>query len=450
MDLYRFFNSRDIAEHLRSIGHEFTASQAAYIVYKCENATLAEKIEAWKSIIAQMSNDKSPLAERYLPAGTAHELIERHISAEEGKLAEFLDGEGAVYFPYKSRWLEKPDYIPDEQIAEKGLWNTMSMPVPFETFEECVEYLRGISGRPPANWQYDRHVICRVRTNGSCACYEDWDTIEPINYPQDYVVLNGDFAVLSIATGWNEMPLDNILPAFPTPFEPGDIVIDRTATAPRPFVFCYAVPWTTEDSDEEFDMMLCYSGAQLRLDDIRGDADLARVDSKRLHELIEKWVMPCHFISCDALEFMGYKEWQTNTFGYEVDIRRGTLLFDKFGAARNYLNLEYYREPLVGDLRLLNAVSAYVRGKFGLDFVINYSHMMMHEREAAKFMRFMDDECDVEEAIAWKAPSTLAREPGEGWREKFDELGTTVKTTGDFDAWLKEMAQFKPPENERS
>lgn len=404
MDIYRFFNSSDVANYLKEIGYGLTAAQAAYVVYACEHAMLAEKIEAWKSIISEMPDEKAPKAERYLGADTAHELIKLHISAEENKFTQFHNEENAVFFPYESRWSERPYWIPEEELAN-GLWNTMSMPVPFETFGECVEYLRGISGRQPDNWRYDRHVICRVDTGGWHDCYEYWDKIEPRNYPQNRVVLNGDFETMEVVWGWNEMPLDSVLPAIPTPFAPGDIVIDRTSRAPHPFVFCFTIPWTTESRDEVFDYELSNSSATLALLDAKGNPGRIRVDSERLIRLVDDWFKPEALVDYPCLTC--YSGWQTVAFGYEVRPEYGELILDECGATRNYLNLEYYRGPLEGGLEILGAVSAYLKGNLSLEHVVNLSRIMALENIAIKTRRSFDD------LLAYDFVDVLAK-PAEG------------------------------------
>lgn len=54
MDICRFINSKDIAEHLRTVGYRFNAFVAAYFVEECANATLSEKLSVWKEIAETM------------------------------------------------------------------------------------------------------------------------------------------------------------------------------------------------------------------------------------------------------------------------------------------------------------------------------------------------------------------------------------------------------------
>ena len=221
LDVHRFVNSKDVSEHLKEIGLEFTAAQAAYLVHKCQDATLAEKFDAWRAILDGMPDCEVPYVHGK-PGARAHHLVRTHVELQEGKLARFLDGEGDLYFPYESRWSERPRWAPDEWVGINGLWNRLAMPAPCSTFEKCVEVLRiendGLVGgwrtppvKPP-NPPYDRHVVCRVALGErGYDCYELMgDNWEPMNRPHEFAVLDGGFEVearrielRSIANPWS-------------------------------------------------------------------------------------------------------------------------------------------------------------------------------------------------------------------------------------------------------
>ena len=57
MNIYDFFNSRDIAAHCQKIGHKFTATEMAYIVWHSNHHTLADKHTAWQEIIDTMPDE---------------------------------------------------------------------------------------------------------------------------------------------------------------------------------------------------------------------------------------------------------------------------------------------------------------------------------------------------------------------------------------------------------
>lgn len=140
IDIYRFLNSKDVAGYLRNTHFAFTARQAAYFLDISTHVTLSEKIRAWRSIVGEIPDEQ-------IPAGkdkhdSAHELISAHIADKEKKLKLFMNNENSAYFPYESRWSELPSWVPETWYEEHGLWNTLTMPVPFTSFDKCVAYLK--------------------------------------------------------------------------------------------------------------------------------------------------------------------------------------------------------------------------------------------------------------------------------------------------------------------
>lgn len=56
MNVCRFINSKDVAEHLRAAWYQFNAFETVYFVEQFADATLDEKISAWKEIAETMPN----------------------------------------------------------------------------------------------------------------------------------------------------------------------------------------------------------------------------------------------------------------------------------------------------------------------------------------------------------------------------------------------------------
>jgi uncharacterized protein (DUF1330 family) len=373
IDIYRFINSKSIADYLHSINREFTTSQAAYLVHKCNNATLAEKIEAWRAIVSEMPDERLIVRKEQK---NAHDLINKHVVNKESELQKFLNESNAAYFPYESRWGKKPKWVNESWFIKNGLWNTLTMPVPFSTFDKCKEYLRHQEDVLENGWRldsfrkeledailsldsenglcrdtlhkdtteqvhYDRHVVCRVEIDKGWYCsYRHNNDPEPQFTPLDYVVLNGNFEIMDVTWSWNNMDFDYIVPAIPIPFNQGDIVIDYSARVPHPFVFAFAIPWTR-----------CSNG-------------FTYVNEEELRTLLHKERKNL-FRSSD-MNFTQYYDCNMLAFGYEVDLESSLISIDTFGACRNYLNLEYYDKPLNGELKPLAIVSKFLKG--ALDF----------------------------------------------------------------------------------
>ena len=73
MNIYDFFNSRDVAEHCKNIGHKFTAMEIAFLVWQSNEHTLAEKHTAWQKIIDTMPDE--PLPEYYWINNSLHDFL---------------------------------------------------------------------------------------------------------------------------------------------------------------------------------------------------------------------------------------------------------------------------------------------------------------------------------------------------------------------------------------
>ena len=60
MDFYRFINSKDIKEHLKSIDYQFDTLAASWVVWQSRNATYEEKQKAFDEIIKTMPDCEIP------------------------------------------------------------------------------------------------------------------------------------------------------------------------------------------------------------------------------------------------------------------------------------------------------------------------------------------------------------------------------------------------------
>ncbi|MDE6301963.1 MAG: hypothetical protein K2M36_00035 [Clostridia bacterium] len=97
MDIFKFFNSKSVASHLKSINYEFSPLESAYIVWQSKFTTVREKIEAWEEIIAttqDMEVKKRPWFE-YQPS--LHAYLRKCIDNTKKAIDQFYDSAGAVY-----------------------------------------------------------------------------------------------------------------------------------------------------------------------------------------------------------------------------------------------------------------------------------------------------------------------------------------------------------------
>lgn len=369
MDVLRFVNSTAVREHLRNIGHEFTAAQAAYLIDNCRSITIADKIDAWCEIVETMPDlDFLTMVNSHLKnEGSMHEAIRKHIEKTQDDLRAFMDpedgGKKHLYFPAWSQWksaLGKNDegnhswlYDPNEIRSEFGLINNCVLPIPCSTFESCVEYLR--EDRSFFGSTYDRHKIIKMPIDDKWhSAYEFVNDIEPVNFSLEWVIVDESCSPMCINMDCHYMGFDYMFPDIPIPFESGDIVYDnrfapvgKPDAFQKPFVYDRCVNWSEEEHTS-------HNGKRRSTYLNDRDCRQAIMERNTDHILHVCWNIP------------------RAAYGYEIDLHpedqrqdgKTTLRYAGEPVCRNYLNLEYYTNSLSDDLKVLEEVSDMLR-KYG-------------------------------------------------------------------------------------
>ena len=110
MNLYDFINSPDIREHWQNIDFVPNALESAWLVYQSNNHTIEEKHEAWRWIIANMSDCEVTGIEA--PQKSLHEFLKRYMAIENAIITNFLATDPDAVYTYRALWnseLEKYD-----------------------------------------------------------------------------------------------------------------------------------------------------------------------------------------------------------------------------------------------------------------------------------------------------------------------------------------------------
>jgi hypothetical protein len=104
MNIYDFFNSPDVAEYCRNIGHTFNAVESAVMVSQSNKRTLAEKLAAYRTIIAEYPDMELPRGNNHDYYESFHKALGKFIIHEERILEKFIKPEhDAVYLPFIDR-----------------------------------------------------------------------------------------------------------------------------------------------------------------------------------------------------------------------------------------------------------------------------------------------------------------------------------------------------------
>ena len=197
MDIFRFINSRDVREYLKSRNYPFTSLEAAWLIYQCRCATIKEKHEAWQELIQTMPD--CAVAERPHTARheSLHQFLKEYIRTEDEILDWFFrDEKDAIYnceFWKYAMWCPGGEY--------------------FDSFQKC---LKAYTDRRLGKMTFK--ITKQILNSDQCT----------------YVVFSADNEPLKFDTSWYPEGGDEILYGvlgglefdFPTPFTKGDILCE--------------------------------------------------------------------------------------------------------------------------------------------------------------------------------------------------------------------------------
>lgn len=129
MDIIKFINSKDIAEHLQKIKYKFSPIEAMLLIHLSRNISLKEKHEAYKELIrlypdCVVEQRRSDIETQKLSSFLT-ELIKR-----QNNLIEKCQKEGDKAF-YFSAYFSKED---GAWVDERDYYNAV-----WETYRECFK-----------------------------------------------------------------------------------------------------------------------------------------------------------------------------------------------------------------------------------------------------------------------------------------------------------------------
>lgn len=324
MNIYRYFNSPDVAAHLRKIEHPFTAAEAAYVVNECLFATLEEKIAAWNEIIATYPDHSMAQRPHMDAVDSFHTFLKQYIAIQKKKLALFMEADNCLY-----------DFSYDRTEPEQKRMESDQL---FRSAEDCIAYCK-----EEFSEDADRHIRIRKRriTDSTKPCYR-----------RSSLLLSSDFLPIDVEVdnlSDQESKINDAFDAmwffFPVPFRRGDLVIDRATygAAANPMVIG--------------DFPIWYAADCIRNGMLLTSPDLAKKDARigRYKKSGDNSDMTalCYYVSDDC-----------------------NLWSDYIG---NYLHFEYYDAPLQGRHQLLKPFGAFLAGTIGPELLCN-SYCQIHKQ----------------------------------------------------------------------
>lgn len=352
-DITTFLNSKDIAEHWKKIGFTCTPVQAAYIIWQSHEKSLQEKHEAWKELME--TTPDCPFAEgrrkehlkRRIPEAltdSLHAFLKAYMALEDKTLERFYREEAGTAYGYRS--------FPESRY-EAEWHNDFWL---YRTAQDCLDDVNGEApGREPAVVEVKKYRIGEV----------------------DVIVaqMRADGTVMSLYDeGWTEEEFDLMWGFralwfdFPTPFQCGDVLVCKNSPflgeveQPRPFVLTFLRTWGREDA--------------LRMGESEERAEGFEMVLNRLREVGDMYVR-------SASGFL---------------LKGSSLQRDDI---ERYLDCEYCREELKGEMRILKALSLHAKGQIGIELLLKTYHIVLLEEEMRR-----------EKKSLYDFPSTALKEVG--------------------------------------
>lgn len=319
MNIFDYFNSRDIAEHCSKISHPFTAIESAYLVWHSNHHTLVDKHKAWQKIIDTLPDETFPPNWDF-DDHTLHSFLRTYMRLQNEFITDFCTTKEGYIYTYSTLYKRHDQFRPDDIF--------------FDSYETCLNALKVNELDDDKYDEIAKAKITRHKLYSSYVSFRDAQEPESIVFDKQLrpidiepaCVSEGEKRYLSPSCGFYEMWV-----AIPTPFCKGDIVMDVDTYDDHckkhlPFILD-RIPYWCKDAD---------------------NGDDCEQEVERLLELGVDWT--------DMQEGVYFQD------------QNGEIYWDH---AFHYLDLEYYRDKLEGKEKLLLAVSSAIQGKISIEELIN-------------------------------------------------------------------------------
>lgn len=342
-DILEFLDSRSIKEHLQRIGYELTTPVAAFIVDRSHKTTLQQKLRGWQKIIDKMPNCTMSRRCDTFKIPNFHAFLRNVIKQEQRKLAHFkrTDGQSLYFF-------------------EDHSWNlhghSSCLYGPYSTYQKCFDAIwKELEGdnpkaikitRRPIDPDEDRYVDDTVMLNAS-------GEVMSCDYRFD-----GEWDEEGTASDFESMWFD-----IPTPFHAGDIICNLRCPN-EPMVLFDLQTWGSERVDKEL---------------------ASSVYKDRLVQKADK-LLRRHRYDGDTSDMYAYGCQVSSVlhFPFYIGEPEGFLL-----------DIDYYREPLKPEKRILYGVRAYIKGDLAVDSLAAMASACELQALAEK------KACGFEDADSW-------------------------------------------------
>lgn len=330
IDIFRFVDSQDIREHLRSIDYRFSTPEAAYLIWRSRDATLKEKFNAWKWVIDTMPNCSMDERLNMPPIEDFHAFLREYMELQKRLLEDFRQSEGCVY---------------QFELKQTRPFVDRYRSSPYTSLEKCENALRRELSDNDTEYVEIRLVKTRLNPEKEPS-QEDW-----LGENRQGEVVEMGSAPESDRDAELDLAFEGMWFSFPTPFHAGDIVC--SVRFPEvPIVLTSLCTWDETTLRKELptcEYSECWLATQdNRLERLRLQGDISDMGA-------------CGYTLADP------------------NLCAWPLVWNDDFAAANYLDLEVYRGRLDGMKRAMKPLSIFMK-EGNLEFLLNsFWAIALHE-----------------------------------------------------------------------
>ena len=322
MDIYSYLNSKDVAAYCRSINHQFNAIGTAFIINACRHISLEEKLYLFQEIIETMPDEKlSEKASR----------LKMHMEQDQGIETDSFHEALSYYIAAMKNALNdfltaEPDTVYSWEIWYRDWKDGIDRNGLYSTFDaakaammaEIQDHLEDYSDITGFTG-----IICKRRINTK---------------ERSDAAINGNGVLTYLSDSDDDfLFFEDIWVKIPVPFKEGDLLYGTN-------------PHTMSDLNIGKEPMVFIHGCYENLDD-NNPKDQRRMTGR------------------DASDMTAWGYW----------VGDNGRLYDE--CMHSYYDLEYYRGEIKGDVRLLKALSAHMKGEINAHMLMIAYDAVLRERE---------------------------------------------------------------------
>ena len=312
MDIFNFFNSKDVAAYCQKANYKLSAMEMAYVVWRSNHHTLMEKHQAWDEIINTMP-DEEFLQGWNQETRSLHDFLKMYMCLQNDYYQDFCTAKDSYVYTYAYTQNGEHEFVSDNFF--------------YNSYHACMIAVHSNLLEADADNEIGKVKISRYRLYSSAlsnATAEDCDSIvfdrsmKPMEVEPSKTNRDVEASVLSGPSGFAAMWI-----TIPTPFQRGDIVVNIGANTEfglnhKPLLLAGG-----DLSERNFSL-------RAKDDETMLQADICLVDQKT---------------------------------GFWFQNEKGELIWDR---GLEYLDCEYYRGELKGVEKNLLVVGEFLTGKIDL------------------------------------------------------------------------------------